>query len=76
MTYRTLLTSAAAISFLIGGIGVAFDSFAHDDPQDNYRDTARISYENGVNGSPLIGIKELLDVDFVMKGGVIYKNKE
>lgn len=38
MTYRTLLSSAAAISFLIGGVGVAFDSLAHDGPHDNYED--------------------------------------
>lgn len=38
MTYRTLLTSAAAISLFIGGIGVAFDSFAHDGPHDSYED--------------------------------------
>ncbi|WP_409432198.1 amidohydrolase family protein [Litorimonas sp. RW-G-Af-16] len=30
MTYRTLVTSAAAIAFLIGGFGVAFDAFADD----------------------------------------------
>jgi imidazolonepropionase-like amidohydrolase len=30
MTYRTLVTSAAAIAFFIGGIGVAFDAFAQD----------------------------------------------
>jgi len=28
-----------------------------------------------VNGDPLKNIEELLDVDFVMKGGIIYKNK-
>ena len=28
-----------------------------------------------VNGDPLEDIEELLDVDFVMKGGVVYKNK-
>jgi len=28
----------------------------------------------GVDGDPLGNIEELLDVDFVMKGGVIYKN--
>ena len=27
----------------------------------------------GVNGNPLKDIEELLDVDFVMKGGVVYK---
>ena len=30
----------------------------------------------GVDGSPLEDIEELMDVDFVMKGGVIYKNEE
>lgn len=29
-----------------------------------------------VNGNPLTDIKELLDVDFVMKGGVVYKNED
>jgi imidazolonepropionase-like amidohydrolase len=38
MTYRTLVTSAAAIAFLIGGFGVAFDAFAHDDLHDSYED--------------------------------------
>ena len=28
-----------------------------------------------VDGDPLDDISELLDVDFVMKGGVVYKNK-
>lgn len=28
-----------------------------------------------VNGNPLKNIEELLDVDFVMKGGIVYKNK-
>ena len=38
MTYRKLITSAAAISFLIGGVGVAFDAFAHDETHDNHKD--------------------------------------
>ena len=29
-----------------------------------------------VGGNPLSDIKELLDVDFVMKGGVVYKNED
>jgi len=29
----------------------------------------------GVEGNPLKDIEELLDVDFVMKGGVVYKGK-
>lgn len=29
-----------------------------------------------VKGNPLSDIKELLDVDFVMKGGVVYKNED
>ena len=29
-----------------------------------------------VKGDPLTDIKELLDVDFVMKGGVVYKNED
>jgi len=28
-----------------------------------------------VDGNPLLSIDELLDVDFVMKGGVVYKDK-
>ena len=38
MTYRTLVTSAAAIAFLIGGIAVAFDAFAHGDGHDSHED--------------------------------------
>ena len=29
-----------------------------------------------VDGNPLENIEELLDVDFVMKGGVTYKNED
>jgi imidazolonepropionase-like amidohydrolase len=29
-----------------------------------------------VDGNPLNDIKELLDVDFVMKGGVVYKSAD
>lgn len=29
----------------------------------------------GVDGDPLAGVAELMDVDFVMKGGVVYKNE-
>jgi imidazolonepropionase-like amidohydrolase len=38
MTYRTLVTSAAVISFLIGGIGVSFNAFAHDETHDSHED--------------------------------------
>ncbi|RKQ69698.1 imidazolonepropionase-like amidohydrolase [Litorimonas taeanensis] len=38
MTYRTLLTSAAAIAFFIGGIGVAFNAFAQNDTQAKYEE--------------------------------------
>lgn len=30
----------------------------------------------GVDGNPLNNIEELMDVDFVMKGGVVYKNED
>ena len=29
----------------------------------------------GVNGNPLTDIQELMDVDFVMKGGIIHKDE-
>lgn len=38
MTYRKLVTSAAVISFLIGGIGVSFNAFAHDETHDSHED--------------------------------------
>lgn len=30
MTYRTLITTASALAFMIGGIGVAFEAFAQE----------------------------------------------